>query len=123
MDEDEPDEVLDLAAVRRSDAELDDIAAGGPGDDDALARLLVAWRRSGRGVETVAIDYSDVELADLYVRMTPDGLLFIGIGDTPIPNSPAELDDEREPQNVRGVLLDRDQRRELAYKLLAIDES
>lgn len=123
MDTDEPEEVLDLEAVRRSDVELDDIAAGGPGDDDALARLLVAWRRSGRGVLTVAIDYSDVELADLYVRMTPDGLLFIGIGDTPIPNSLAELDGDREPQNVRGVLLNRDERRRLAHTLLAIDES
>jgi hypothetical protein len=118
-DEDE----LDLEAVRATDLELDDIAAGGTGSDDRLARLLVAWRDAGRKGEPVAIDWQRVELADLYIRMTSDGMLFLGVGPTQTPNSPDELLAGRVPTNVQGVLLDADQRRELAYRLLAIDES
>lgn len=118
-DEDE----LDLAAVWATDLELDDIAAGGPGSFDRIARLLVAWRDAGREGDPVAIDWQSVELADLYLRMTDDGMLFIGVGPTQTPSSAEELLAGRTPTNVQGVLLDRAQRRELAYRLLAIDES
>lgn len=119
MDTDGPE---DLEAILATDAEIDAIAAGGPGGDDPVARMLVAWRDAGRKGEPMQIDYSNVALADLYVRMTPDGMLFLGVGTTTTPNSPGELDDPV-PRDVLGVLLTPQQRRELAHQLLAVDDS
>src|SRR4051812_39212577 len=123
-DERDDEDLVDLDAVLADDAELDDIAAGGPGSDDRVSRLLVAWRDTTRPEEEPVTepDWMTVELADLHLRELPDGRLFLAITATPLEPTPEDLIEGREPVrgNVKGIILDAQQRRELAARIADI---
>jgi hypothetical protein len=123
-DERDDEDLVDLEAVRADDAELDDIADGGPGGGDWISRLLVAWRDTTRPEEEPMTepDWLTVELADLHLRELPDGRLFLAITATPLEATPEDLIEGREllRGNVKGIILDAAQRRELAARIADI---
>jgi hypothetical protein len=69
----------------------------------------------------VTPDFSNADLADLHVRDLVDGGVFIGVGATRMPDSLAELDGPP-VRTITGVVLNAEQRRQLAERLLAVDD-